>query len=101
MAKNTQEQPSNNKLRNIVCILFCVFVLTVSLIYISRQTAAYNDLRARNDSIQQDLARQVTIYEDLIYQMTNFDSDAYIEALARQRFGWVRGDEIVFRMMSD
>ncbi|MCL2360330.1 MAG: septum formation initiator family protein [Defluviitaleaceae bacterium] len=101
MAKNSQEKLQNNKLRNIICILFCVFVLTAALVYISRQTAAYNDLRARNERTQQDLARQVAIYEDLTYQMTNFDSDAYIEALARARFGWVRGDEIVFRMVTD
>jgi len=82
-------------------MLFCIFVLILSLIFISNQTAAYNDLRLRNDSIQQDLAREEAIFADLYYQLTNFDSDAYIEALARERFGWVRGNEMVLRMITD
>jgi len=98
---NESEYKPSNKFKTIICILFCAFILILSLAFISNQTASYNDLRAHNDSIQQNLARQRAIYEDLSYHLANFDSDAYIEALARERFGWVRGNEIVFRMVTD
>jgi len=97
---NDAYQPSS-KFKTIVCILFCAFILILSLSLISNQTDSYNTLRAHNDQLQQDLARQVAIYENLSYHMANFDSDAYIEALARERFGWVGDNEIVFRMVTD
>jgi len=98
---NDNEFRPSGKFKTIVCILFCAFMLILSLSLISNQSASYNDLRAINDRLQQDLARQVTIYENLSYQMANFDKDAYMEALARERFGWVRGNEIVFRVATE
>jgi len=92
---------NNNKLRNILCLILCVAILGVFLTLIANQADAYNALQAQYDIIQENLARQVAIYEDLQYQLAHFDSDSYIEALARERFGWVRPNEIVFRMITD
>jgi len=99
MKKETEKKSS--KLRNILCLLLCIGILGVFFALIANQTSAYNSLRAQYNIIQSDLARETAIYEDLRYQMAHFDSAAYIEALARERFGWVHPNEIVFRMVTD
>jgi len=99
MQKNKKKK--STKLRNILCILICIGILGVFFALIASQTARYNALRAQNDNIQSNLAREMAIYEDLRYQMAHFDSATYIEALARERFGWVHPNEIVLRMVTD
>lgn len=98
-----QKRPKkkSNKMRNILCLIICVGVLGVFFALVANQTARYNSLRAQNDSIQANLARELAIYNDLLYQKAHFDSAAYVEALARDRFGWVYPNEFVLRMVTD
>jgi len=99
--KARNEAKRSNKFRNITCFVICVLILGMFLVLTSRQADRYNALRVEYNRIQEDLAREQAVFEDLQYQMAHFDSDAYIEALARERFGWLKPNEIVFRMIAD
>ena len=98
--KANNKKPTN-KARNIFFLILCLLILGVFSRLIVSQAASYNDLRAIYNRIQSELDREVAIYEDLRYQMAHFDSDAYIEALARNRLGWVMPNEIALRKVTD
>ena len=68
---------------------------------IATQAENYNSLRALHDDIQGDFARARAEYYALSYQIAHFDSDTYVERLARDRWGWARPNEIVFRQRTD
>ena len=103
MAKNKKpekpEKPVKKKrsVSNFLFMMFCLVIIGAFSILIARQISNYNGLRAEYNAIQAELARELSIYNDLQYQMAYFDSDAYIMQLARERLGWVRPNEIVFR----
>jgi len=96
------EKQQEKKLRfgTLIFISFCLLVLVAFSALISRQASIYNTLRVDNNRYEAELARQLIIYDDLRYQMAHLDSDAYIERLARERLGWVRPNEFVFRRSS-
>jgi len=100
-AKKPIKQPDKKrKLGTFIFVAFCLLVLVAFSALISRQASIYNDLRVVNNRYEAELARQLVIYEDLNYQLAHLDSDAYIERLARERLGWVRPNELVFRRNS-
>lgn len=73
--------------------------LTIGMLaaFIVSQAGMYNELRAELNQVQAAIAREAAEVEQLYLQITFFDSDAYIEQLARERLGMVRPNEIVFR----
>jgi len=77
--------------------LFWMVIFGVLVGFIVGQAGRYNDLRANLNRIQTLVAEQQAISESLYLQLTFFDSDAYIERLARERLGMIRPNEIVFR----
>ena len=86
---------------NLFFLLVCLLIFGVFSILIYRQAASYNYLRAESIRIDEQLARYQAHYDTLRYRMAHFDSDAYIEQLARERLGWVRPNEIIFRRRTD
>ena len=101
MAKKSQEKKKKNKINNIVFILVCLVIVGSFSSLIVSQAASYNSLRAEHDRIEAELARARATYNSLRYQIAHFDSDAYIERLARDRLGWARPNEIIFRQRVD
>ena len=101
MAKKSKDATPKNKMNTFVFLLVCVLILGGFFAFISMQAASYNSLRAEYNRLQAEIDREHVINENLRYQMAHFDSDAYIEELARERLGWVRPNEIVFRQMVD
>ena len=101
MASNTRETPKRGRLSNFFFIMLCALILITFALLLRSQTQAYNSLRAENNRLQAELDREKVIYADLRYQMAHFDSDAYIEQLARERLGWVRPGEMVFRKITE
>ena len=97
MENAEKSAPKKRKFSNLMFILFCLLILAAFSALISGQASYYNSLRGDFARYDAELARQRGIYEDLRYQMAHLDSDAYIERLARQRLGWVRPNEIIFR----
>jgi cell division protein FtsB len=84
----------------IVNALYIVFWLAIffmfSWLFVS-QMESYNELQAELTRVNASVSREEAENERLQMQMTFFDSDAYIEQLARDRLGMVRQGEIVFR----
>ena len=94
----TNNKPvKKRRISSFLFIVFCLLILAAFSALITGQASHYNSLRADNNRYEAELARQLAIYEDLRYQMAHLDSDAYIERLARERLGWVRPNEIIFR----
>ena len=91
----------SSKLGKLMYGLLCVTILVASFWLIASQARRYNALRAQYHRIQDELSRAQIVYADMRYQMTHFDSDAYIEQLARERLGWVMPNEIVFRKITE
>jgi len=89
-----KQKVENTKFKNIVLLIFCVFVLGVFAVLITNQASAYNELRALHHVEYENLNRALDEYQDLQYQLAHFDSDAYVERLARLRLGWLRPDEM-------
>ena len=99
MAKPPRKKMSG--IRKLMFLALYVLIITVSAMLVAGQTARYNALRNINDGLQAELARERAIYADLLYQRAHFDSDAYIHALARERLGWVRPNEVVLRRTAE
>ena len=94
----TNDKPQKKrKISTMLFIVFCLVIVIAFSALITGQASHYNSLRADNNRYEAELVRQRAIYEDLRYQMAHLDSDAYIERLARERLGWVRPNEIIFR----
>jgi len=85
----------------IAYILLCVLIIGAFALFIAGQADRYNALQVQYYRIQEELTRAQAVYADLQYQMAHFDTDAYIEQLARERLGWVMPNEIVFRKITD
>ena len=98
---NGEGKKKSSRLGRWLYAMLCLLILGAFALLISSQANRYNALRAQNDRWQEELSRAVAVYEDLHYQMAYFDTDAYIERLARERLGWVLPNEIVFRKITD
>ena len=99
MAKKARKKMSG--IRKLMFLFLYLLIIVGSAALISGQTNRYNALRAINDGFQADLAREQAIHTDLLYQRAHFDSDAYIEQLARDRLGWVRPNEVMLRVVRE
>ena len=76
---------------------FWLLILGMFSGLIVNQASRYNQIRDQLNHVEAEIAREVAIYEHLRLQIDFFDSDAYIERLAREQLGMVRPNEIVFR----
>jgi len=101
MAKKEQEKRKTNKFLTFLYLLMCVGIAAIFLRFISIQAESYSSLSAQHEAILEDYARARAEYYALNYQIAHFDSDAYVERLARDRLGWVRPTEIIFRQRTN
>ena len=65
------------------------------------QLNRYNGYRSELDRLTLELNREEQIAADLRYQQAFYESDAYVERLAREMLGFVRQDEIIFRNIEE
>ena len=96
-----KKQKKKIRLGSLFFLALCLVILGTFSFLIARQAGIYNQRRVELERFQEELARANAVYNDLHYQMAHFDSDAYIERLARERLGWVKPNEIVFRKITD
>ena len=90
-----------HKFSLVLYVIFWAMILTMFGAMIITQAGRYNQLRADFARIDGDVARERAIYHDLNNQLLFFDSDTYIETLARERLGMIRPNEIVFRNIAE
>jgi len=65
------------------------------------QFSQYEDYRRELNRLQAELAIEEQISANIIHQQAFYESDAYIEQLARDRLGFVRPDEVIFINISE
>jgi len=99
--EKSNSEKRKSKVYNFILLLFCLLITAVFGALINRYIGSYNDLRTSANNIYAELQRERAIYQDLQYQLAHFDSDAYIEHLAREHLGWVMPNELVLRKMTD
>ena len=81
-------------------ILFWLAILGLFAVLFVTQAGEYNELNAELTRIEGEVERARMEVHNLQMQYALFDSDLYIEQLARNR-GMVRQGEIVFRNIAD
>ncbi|MCL2215815.1 MAG: septum formation initiator family protein [Defluviitaleaceae bacterium] len=77
--------------------IFWVLIIVMLSGYVVAQIGRNNELQAELRALEATIARYQAEADSLELQITFFDSDVYIEELARNRLGMVRPNEIVFR----
>jgi cell division protein FtsB len=90
--------------RPLVITLYVMFWAAVLIMFAGlfvSQMESYNELQAELTRVNSNIALERAEYERLQHQLHLFDSDAYMEQLARDRLGMVRPNEIVFRNIAD
>ena len=68
---------------------------------IAMQAGRYEDYRRELNRLTAELESERQIAVDLQYQRAFYESDAYIERLAREMLGFVRQDEIIFQNIAE
>ncbi|MCL2421755.1 MAG: septum formation initiator family protein [Defluviitaleaceae bacterium] len=87
---------SRRKARLYFYIPFWLLMLGMFVGLIAIQMGRYEDYRRELNRLNAELVQERRITADLHYQRAFYESDAYIERLARERLGFVRHDEIIF-----
>lgn len=88
----------------LITTLYIVFWAVVLILFgglFISQMESYNELQKELTRVNSDVSRAKVENERLETQLSFFDSDAYIERLARERLGMVRPNEIVFRNIAE
>ena len=65
------------------------------------QYSRYEGYRSELDRLVAELEHEQQISIDLRYRQAFYESDAYIELLAREMLGFIRQDEIIFQNIAD
>jgi len=99
--KKIEKPKVKNKISLTLYVIFWALILIMFSGLIITQAGQYNELRTTLNRINEDVARERAIHDDLNHQLQFFDSDAYIESLARERLGMIRPNEIVFRNVAE
>jgi cell division protein FtsB len=89
------------KAKTLMFMAFCLCITAVFAGAIISQASGYNHYRRELNQAMADLETEKQIHYDLLEQMAFYESDAYIERLAREQLGYVRPDEIVFVNIAD
>lgn len=89
------------KTRMFLYIPFWVLIVGMFIGLFAIQYSRYQDYRIELDRLTLELAREEQAASDLRYRQAFYESDAYIEQLAREMLGFVRQDEIVFQNIAE
>jgi cell division protein FtsB len=99
--KRRKRRPVKRPISLMFYIAFWGLIIIMFVGLIITQAGTYNELRASLDRLHENIAHEQAIAESLNVNMDFFDSDAYVERLARDLMGMVFPNEIVFRNIAD
>lgn len=94
--KKSRPKPKQKKWARTLYLLFWLLIVVMFSGLLVMQASRYSIARKELDRVQAELAHEERIYDDLQDQIVYYESDAYIEQLARDQLGYVRPDEIMF-----
>lgn len=86
---------AKRKTSMILYVPFWGLIIAMFTGLIITQASRYNAYRRELLRVNEDLKQEQKVYDDLQDQIVYYESDAYIEQLARDQLGYVRPDEIV------
>ena len=89
------------KARMYLYIPFWLLIIGMFAGLIAIQLGRYNDYRIELDRLTIEFRQEEQIAEDLRYRQAFYESDTYIEQLAREMLGFIRQDEIIFQNIAD
>ena len=94
------EKPKRKKRKSQFTWMFAILwasVFGLAFMLILGQVGRYNELREEYVILQENIANAQEIQRQLELAAEFHDANAHIERLARERLGFVRPNEIVFR----
>jgi cell division protein FtsB len=100
-SRNPKRKRRKRPITFVMYVTFWTLILVGFAGFFVSQAREYNLLRAERTQLQYYIDREVARIESLELQKTFFDSDLYVERLARDTLGMVRPDEIVFTNVAD
>ncbi|MCL1998204.1 MAG: septum formation initiator family protein [Turicibacter sp.] len=94
----------HRKRKKYVLILYVPFWLLIIGMFLGlllMQATRYEEYRAELDRLNVELVREQQVGDNLRYRQAFYESDAYIEQLAREMLGFIREDEILFTNIAE
>lgn len=76
-------------------------VLAVLVVSYASSARAWLDQRRHIDELEQQIAFDQARVEQLTEEKQRWDDPAYVEAQARERFGWVMPGEVSYRVIDE
>jgi cell division protein FtsB len=94
-----RDTPPRSRLTGRSALLFVV--LAVLVVSFASSARAWLDQRAHIKELQSQIAADEAAVERLTEEKTRWEDPAYVEAQARQRFGWVMPGEVGYRVIDE
>jgi len=95
-----EKKVKSNPIAVALYILFWIVLVIMFFMLFVGQMDDYNELNEELSQLSANIAEAKISAEQLEIQMSFFDSDSYMEYLARKR-GMVKQNEIIFRNIAD
>ncbi|MCL2049631.1 MAG: septum formation initiator family protein [Defluviitaleaceae bacterium] len=99
--KRTRIKKPENKVVLGLFFLFWAAILIMLFALFVGEMEMYNELQTQLARERANVEAALTEQESLEIELTFFDSDSYLEQLARERLGMARPNEIVFRNIAE
>lgn len=96
MNEQTKQKLMNFLKRFWILIIFCL-VMLVGVFILIEQQSELNAVKQRNEQLSSEVNKLEKQCENLEGELSFAGSDSYSEDAARDKLGWVKEDEIVFK----
>ena len=90
-----------NKTRLYLYVPFWLLIAGMFIGLLAIQYSRYEGYRQELNRLQAELEREQQIAMDIRHRQAFYESDAYIEQLAREMLNFVREDEIIFQNIAE
>lgn len=94
--KNTKQRPKKTRRTSVLLAIPFVVIVAASVTVFVNQQIDINKLDQEKAAVAAKLAAQEADNGALVNTIESGDQDAYIERIARERFGYVKPEERVY-----
>ncbi len=92
----TQRKPSKKRKKETTYKIWICLLSGISSFYAFLNYQEHSDLVNQQAIIHKQITEQEERFQELQRQKDYFDSDAYIEQIAREEFGFIKPNEIIY-----